>query len=119
MNTHNEPQSVSVTEPCRPESAQRQGGWLWVSAGVLAALILVQGAGLLDSRASAEMAISSGAYAMMTSDGGNDEVLVVVDSSQESLMVYRSDRNLGLQLLEREDLNGLFERARARAMGRP
>lgn len=97
---------------------QRTGGWLWVSAGVLAALIVVQGAGLLDTRANAEMAISSGAYAMMTADGGNDEILVVVDSSQESLMVYRSDRN-SVQLLERENLANLFERARARAPGRP
>ena len=101
------------------QRVQRNGGWLWVSAGVLAALILVQGAGLLDSSARTEMAISSGAYAMMTSDGGNDEILVVVDSSQEALMVYRSDRNLGLQLLERENLAALFERARARATGRP
>ncbi|MBO6740092.1 MAG: hypothetical protein JJ916_09550 [Phycisphaerales bacterium] len=96
-----------------------RGGWLWVSAGVLAALIVVQGAGLIDSPAQAEMASSSGAYTMITTDGGNDEILVVVDSSQESLMVYRSDRNQGLQLLEREDLAGLFSRARARAFGRP
>lgn len=95
------------------------GGWLWVSAGVLAALIIVQGAGLIDSPALAEMSSSSGAYTMMTTDGGNDEVLVVVDSGQESLMVYRSDRNQGLQLLDREDLAGLFSRARARAFGRP
>ncbi|MHA7814371.1 MAG: hypothetical protein ACX94C_13390 [Phycisphaerales bacterium] len=95
------------------------GGWLWVSAGVLAALIVVQGAGLVDSPAHAEMTSSSGAYTMMTTDGGNDEILVVVDSSQESMMVYRSDRNQGLQLLEREDLAGLFSRARARAFGRP
>ncbi|MCR9075456.1 MAG: hypothetical protein NXI07_05395 [bacterium] len=96
-----------------------RGGWLWVSAGVLAALIVVQGAGLIDSPAQAEMSSSSGAYTMMTTDGGNDEILLVVDSSQESLMVYRSDRNQGLQLLEREDLAGLFSRARARAFGRP
>jgi hypothetical protein len=96
-----------------------RGGWLWVSAGVLAALLVVQGAGLIDSPAQAEMSSSSGAYTMITTDGGNDEILVVVDSSQESLMVYRSDRNQGLQLLEREDLAGLFSRARARAFGRP
>ncbi len=101
------------------QRVQRSGGWLWVSAGVLASLIIVQGAGLLDSPAQAEMAIGSGAYAMMTTDGGNDEILVLVDNSQESLMVYRGDRNLGLQLLERENLAALFERARARAMGRP
>jgi len=101
------------------QRVQRNGGWLWVSAGVLAALIVVQGAGLLDSSARADMATSRGAYAMMTSDGGNDEILVVVDSSQESLMVYRSDRNLGLQLIERENLAALFERASARTLGRP
>lgn len=102
------------------QTQQRErSGWLWVSAGVLAALIVVQGAGVLDAPAHAEMTSTSGAYTMMTTDGGNDEILVVVDSSQESLMVYKSDRNQGLQLLEREDLTGVFARARARAMGRP
>ena len=98
---------------------RERSGWLWVSAGVLAALIVVQGAGMLDTPAHAEMTSTSGAYTLMTTDGGNDEILVVVDSSQESLMVYKSDRNQGLQLLEREDLTGVFARARARAMGRP
>lgn len=97
----------------------RRGGWLWVSAGVLAALTLVQGAGLLDSAASAEMAISSGAYSMITTDGGNDEILAIVDSSQESLLIYRSTNAGAVHLLDREDLAALFERARARAMGRP
>lgn len=102
------------------QTQQRErSGWLWVSAGVLAALIVVQGAGMLDTPAHAEMTSTSGAYTLMTTDGGNDEILVVVDSSQESLMVYKSDRNQGLQLLEREDLTGVFARARARAMGRP
>ncbi len=98
---------------------RERSGWLWVSAGVLAALIVVQGAGMLDTPAHAEMTSTSGAYTLMTTDGGNDEILVVVDSSQESLMVYKSDRNQGLQLLEREDLTGVFARARARAIGRP
>ena len=101
------------------QTTQSRGGWLWVSAGVLASLIVVQGAGLLDSPAQAEMSSSSGAYTMMTTDGGTEQILVMVDSSQESLMVYRSDRNQGLQLLEREDLRGLFERSRARTFGRP
>ena len=102
------------------QTQQRErSGWLWLSASVLAALIVVQGAGMLDTPAHAEMTSTSGAYTLMTTDGGNDEILVVVDSSQESLMVYKSDRNQGLQLLEREDLTGVFARARARAMGRP
>ena len=96
-----------------------RAGWLWVSAGVLAALIVVQGAGMLDTPAQAEMTSASGSYTMMTTDGGTDELLVVVDSGHESLLVYRTDRSQGMQLLEREDLAGLFARARARAIGRP
>lgn len=109
---HGAPAAMAVA------STQR-GGWLWVSAGVLAALIVVQGAGLLDAPAQAEMAITSGSYTMVTTDGGNDEILAVVDSRQESLMIYRSFSNNRVQLLDRENLATLFERARARAMGRP
>ncbi len=96
-----------------------RAGWLWVSAGVLAAMIVVQGAGMLDTPAHAEMTSASGSYTLMTTDGGNDELLFVVDSGHESLLVYRTDRSQGMQLLEREDLAGLFARARARAIGRP
>jgi hypothetical protein len=96
-----------------------RSGWLWVSAGVLAALIVVQGSGVFESTARAEMATTNGAYSMMTTDGGNDEILFVVDSRQESLMVYRTDGMKSLKMLEREDLSSLFSRARARAMGRP
>tara|TARA_A100000171_G_scaffold44482_2_gene47341 strand:+ start:6194 stop:6514 length:321 start_codon:yes stop_codon:yes gene_type:complete len=96
-----------------------RGGWLWVSAGILSALIVVQGAGLIDTSAQAEMSSESGAYTIMSTDGGNEELLFVVDSGQEALMVYKSDRNHGTQLLEREDLAALFARARARAFGTP
>jgi hypothetical protein len=98
---------------------QDRGGWLWVSAGVLAGLIVVQGSGVMDSPAQAEMTSTSGAYTVMTTDGGNEELLFVVDSAQEALLVYKADRNQGTQLLDREDLAGLFSRARARAFGAP
>lgn len=109
-----------MTNASKTQTTNRdRAGWLWVSAGVLAALIVVQGAGILDTPAHAEMTSASGSYTMMTTDGGNDELLFVVDSGHESLLVYRTDRSQGMQLLEREDLAGLFTRARARAMGRP
>lgn len=109
-----------MTNASKTQTTNRdRAGWLWVSAGVLAALIVVQGAGILDTPAHAEMTSASGSYTMMTTDGGNDELLFVVDSGQESLLVYKTDRSQGMQLLEREDLAGLFARARARAMGRP
>jgi len=97
-----------------------RSGWLWVSAGVLGALIVVQGSGLLDSPARAEMSTTSGSYSVMTTDGGNDEILVVVDSRQESLMVYRTSGSTNdLKMLDREELSSLFMRARARAIGGP
>lgn len=114
MNTQNENQNT--TEQIQQA---RQPGWLWVSAGILAALIVVQGAGLFESTAYAEMATTNASYSMMTTDGGNDEILVVVDSRQESLLVYRTMNNTSLKLLDREDLSSLFSRARARAVGRP
>ena len=103
----------------RQTNRRDRGRWLWMSAGVLAGLIVVQGSGVMDSSAQAEMTSTSGAYTVMTTDGGNEELLFVVDSGQEALLVYKTDRNQGTQLLDREDLAGLFSRARARAFGTP
>ena len=102
-----------------PTRQSQRGGWLWVSAGVLAALVLVQGAGLLDRTAHAEMSVLNSSYSLMTTDGGNDEIVVVIDSRQETLMVYRVFNRQRLELLEREDLGALFTRARTRVLGRP
>jgi len=110
----------NATEMGRNTTTQaRQPGWLWVSAGVLAAMIVVQGSGMFESRASAEMSTTSGSYSIMTTDGNNDEILVVVDSRQEALMVYRTLNINSLVMLEREELSSLFTRARAQAMGSP
>jgi len=98
---------------------RRSGGWLWMCAGVLTGLIMLQGGGFFESQAMAEMATTSGTYSIMTTDGGNDEILVVVDSRQESMMVYRTMNTKELVLLDREELSSLFSRARARAMGGP
>lgn len=90
-------------------------GWLWVSAGVLAALVVVQGAGLLDRPAIAEMSTHKSGYAMMTTDGGAEEVLVVLDDRNESLLVYEVENRTRLVLQDREALPDLFARARVAA----
>tara|TARA_R110002073_G_scaffold118918_1_gene258541 strand:+ start:427326 stop:427706 length:381 start_codon:yes stop_codon:yes gene_type:complete len=112
-------QNEHVDSISRASNLRQPAGWLWVSAGILAGLIVAQGGGFFESTAQAEMATSSGSYSLMTTDGGNDEILVVVDSRQESLMVYRTFNKNEIRMLEREELSGLFSRARARAMGRP
>ena len=110
MNTENQPER---------QNKLLSGGWLWISAGVLAALILVQGAGMLDSPAMGDMTTTQQSYSMMTTDGGTDEVLVLIDSRQESMLVYRVDSSNTLQLLKREQLDAMFSRARAQLAVRP
>ena len=116
MNTDQEMNQSQMKTSSRSTS---QPGWLWVSAGVLIALILLQGGSFFDSKAYGEMATTSGSYSILTTDGGNDEILVVVDSRHESLMVYRTVSGNQLKMVEREELSSLFLRARARSMGRP
>ncbi len=96
-----------------------RGGWLWVSAGVLAAMIVVQGSGLFDSIANAEMSTTYQSYSMMTTDGGTDEILAVLDSRQEAMLIYAVDSTNTLRLLKREQLDTMFARARAQHLPRP
>lgn len=96
----------------------------WVTTGLLLVVVFLLGRvgdGFV-SPAMAEMAINENGYTMMTTDGGSDEILVVIDSRQELLFVYRLGLTVGgagVDLVEREPLNEVFERARAQALGKP
>lgn len=92
-----------------------RGQWLWVSAGVMAALVVVQGAGLLDRPAIAEMTASAGGYTIMTTDGGSNEVGLVIDERNETLLVYSVKNRREVRLENRQSLPELFTRARAQA----
>ncbi|MFI4897658.1 MAG: hypothetical protein ACIARR_07515 [Phycisphaerales bacterium JB059] len=94
------------------------GAALCLSALVLGALIIAQGAGLFDSRASADMAISSAGVTMMTTRSGNTEPLFVVDDRTETLFVYKHERGR-LELWSKHSLPDLFARARSGAAGVP
>lgn len=92
----------------------------WLALGIMfGALVLARTGPGAGGVALAEMVSSEGVYTMMTTDGGNDEVLVVVDSSEETVMVYRVSPSGGLELLEREALDEMFTRARAQSLGAP
>ena len=96
-------------------------GSSWVTLGVLILVVTVLSrVGMVtNSPAMAEMTISDAGYTMMTTNGGNDEILVLIDSREESIMVYRAKQNSGLVLLEHESLSGVFSRARAQVLGGP
>tara|TARA_R110000737_G_scaffold2923_18_gene10253 strand:- start:421359 stop:421730 length:372 start_codon:yes stop_codon:yes gene_type:complete len=98
-------------------------GLLTVVLCVLVVFVMSKVVGVMDSPAIAEMTISDSGYTMMTTNGGADEILVLVDSREESILVYRvaqgAQENGGLELLERESLSAVFSRARAQAVGGP
>jgi hypothetical protein len=117
---------MNTNEQDRVAGVQSAGigssGWLTVVLCVLVVFVMSKVVGVMDTPAMAEMAISDSGYTMMTTNGGADEILVLVDSREESILVYRVAQgadSAGLELLERESLSGLFTRARAQAVGGP
>ena len=69
---------------------------LWVTAIALTALVALQlgrgGSAPFEQQALAEMVTSVGDYSIMTTDGGNEELLFVLDNRNEQLMVYKVDQ---------------------------
>ncbi len=117
---HDQPASVEITtaETSAPPSlspAPRHAGWLWISAGVLAALTLIQGAGFLDRPAMAEMVAEKSGYVVMTTEGGSQQILAVLDERNEMLMIYSVVNRRQIQLQDRQPLPDMFIRARANA----
>jgi hypothetical protein len=98
---------------------------LLASALVLVALILVQAgrsggsSPVAPSTAMAEMAVVSGGYSAMTTQGqsSSEELLYVLDQRAERLMVYRVENGRELSLQRSEDLAQVFTQARAAAGG--
>jgi hypothetical protein len=67
---------------------------LWASAFVLAALVIIQAGKLPGNPAYAEMGLESGGFSLLTTNSGRggtadpDELLYVIDSRDEVLLVY-------------------------------
>lgn len=97
---------------------------LWASAFVLFALVLIQAQGLFGAQpfgggmAEAGVVSQTGPLTVMTSDGGNEDILVILDARSETVFVYRTDLKNGVQLFQRVPVPQLFVDARARSVGR-
>jgi hypothetical protein len=93
---------------------------LWASAFVIAALAIVQAGRLPGNAANAEMAVDRGSYTLMTCDSGHggdnqpDELLYVIDSREQILMVYEIEDARKRQVFLRDggSLDNLFLKAR-------
>ena len=77
------------------------------------------GWGVLESAAMANPMVSHvGGITMLTTDGGTDEILVVLDNRTEMLMVYRVDNSSAVELLQRTPVGAMFTDARIKASGK-
>src|SRR5689334_23319444 len=91
---------------------------MWVSAIVLALLVVVQAGRVLGPTATAEMVSHSGTYTVLTADAGTEDVLLVLDGRKEALLVYRMENQTALELYKKYELPRLFQDARGAAPGR-
>ena len=98
--------------------ARHGNAWLTVSA--LALLGVVVGVAAWPTPASAAREVTqSGDYTALTCDGGNEDILVVLDGRSEQLFVYKVQNQTSVQIMQREDVSRIFADARARTRGNP
>jgi hypothetical protein len=57
-------------------------------------------------------------FTILSNEVSNEEIVCVLDSRQEQLMVYRLDGRDGIQLLQRVSVSQMFNDARIKATGR-
>ncbi|MBX3377860.1 MAG: hypothetical protein KF678_12755 [Phycisphaeraceae bacterium] len=93
---------------------------LTASAIILAALVIVQGGRILGGDpVRAEMVTSSGGFTALTSQVSNSQdILLVLDSRSEELLVYRVENQANLELYRKYNVARMMADARARAGGR-
>lgn len=96
---------------------------LWMSAGVMLALILFRtepifGQPFRGGEAFAGLVSHAGNMAILTSESNNEDIVVILDGRTEQLLIYRTSVNDGVQLSQRLALPQMFLDARARAQGR-
>ncbi len=93
---------------------------LWASAFVIGALTIVQAGRLPGNAAHAEMTGARGSYTLLTTNSGTggdadpDELLYVIDNTDQVLMVYEVEdaRRGKITLRDGGSLDNLFRAAR-------
>jgi len=95
----------------RPEQTSRLTATasLWASAFVLSAFILTQAGRVSGNQALAEMAADSTEYALVTTKGGNEELLYVLEKRAGRIFVYEATPN-ALNLLDYADIGEVVTR---------
>lgn len=107
-----------MTANRRIDAAAAGNAALWASAFVVFALVLSNAGRLGESQARAEMIASVGEYRLMTTDGGNEEVVLVLDNRNEDLLVYKVKDQTKLELFQKLEIDRVFTDGRRAAGGR-
>lgn len=104
------------TTPHSTQAAARR--FLWGSAVVLGALVLLQAWRTGEARAEMVAPTPGGLYISLTAATGSEEMLLVLDSRSEAVAVYKTVNQNSIELFRRYELPRLFGEAQARATGR-
>ncbi|HYE02289.1 MAG TPA: hypothetical protein VD963_03535 [Phycisphaerales bacterium] len=107
--------SHSPAIPAAQQPPARGVPWaLWASAFFIAAAILVQlgRVGPLGAEARADVANQLAGFTLLTFEGGHGDVVLVMDSRAEDVLVYTVENQDRLTFMGRESLKDLFAQAR-------
>lgn len=102
-----QPQPAQVHARPRISSA----AWLWCSAIILTALIIVQAGRIAPSllpEARADLVAGVAGYTTLTLNSQSEDILLVLDGRGEQVFLYRILNQRQLELIGRQDLNQLF-----------
>lgn len=91
---------------------------LWITAGLMAlalVLLLLPEGWFSPSPAQGAVVSQSGTFTIMTADGTNEDLLIVMDGRSEQMLVFRTERLQELQLLQKLSLPQVFADARAKS----
>lgn len=110
---------ASDTEPRTPRALGLDIPSTVLSLTALAMVLVLLIAGWQGSQqARAEMVTQTAQLTVMTADGGNEDVLLILDGRAENLSVYRVQNQNTLDLFKRYELPKVFGDARTQAVGR-
>lgn len=114
--------STPLSSGAEGRTASVDGGAaaLWASAFVILGLILVQAGHRGGNAALAGQVAEVGALKILTTDAGsNEEVLAVLNQTDDVLMVYAVEGGRSVELYQQTPLAELFTQARGAAGAAP
>ncbi len=91
---------------------------LWASAFVLCALIFTQADQIAGNAAKAEMAVDGGEFGLVTTKGGNAELLYVLEKRTGRIFVYEAQQNGRMDLLDFQDVGEWVTRMTGKGEGK-